>query len=111
MTTGQWQLPEKQKHTDCLNKAISSIKSVNNLDLGLMPKTKETGFFAVFTWYNSYVPAFFRTGKMPVPQRVNFLWGVGVGHLRILKNRQDACATKSQLFVGSSGWASSPQHS
>ncbi|WP_242723146.1 hypothetical protein [Microcoleus vaginatus] len=50
---------------------------------------------------------------MPVPQRVNFLWGVGGGHLRlsILKNRQDACSTKSQFFMGSRGWASSPQHS
>ncbi|MEG4413634.1 hypothetical protein Q5692_22695, partial [Microcoleus sp. C2C3] len=57
--------------------------------------------------------AFLRTGKMPVPQSVNFLWGVGVGllGLSILKNRQDACSTKCQLFVGSKGWASWPQHS
>ena len=77
-----------------------------------MPKTKETGFFGVFGWYNSYVAAFLRTGKMPVPQRVNFLWGVGVRlfGLSILQNRQDACSTKSQFFVGSRGWAEDAAH-
>ncbi|MEG4409355.1 hypothetical protein Q5692_00105, partial [Microcoleus sp. C2C3] len=63
-----------------------------------------------------------RTGKMPVPQRVNFLWG---GHparplkaylkgckmsdlahiLHHSQNRQDACSTKSEFLVG---WASCP---
>jgi hypothetical protein len=30
--------------------------------------------------------------------------------ISIFKNRQDACSTKSQLFVGSRGWAEDAAH-
>ena|GEM_PF-6151327 len=42
------------------------------------------------------------TGKMPVPQHINFLW---VGILPAQRNRQDACSTTNQFLVG---WASCP---
>ena len=65
------------------------------------------------------------TGKMPVPQHINFLWGghlarpqkqarclfhnisisCGVGILPAHLNRQDACSTTYQFLVG---WASCP---
>jgi hypothetical protein len=65
------------------------------------------------------------TGKIPVPQHINFLWdghlarplqqakclfhnisiSCGVGILPAQRNRQDACSTTYQFLVG---WASCP---
>ena len=44
---------------------------------------------------HSHLAPFSRTGKMPVPQRVDFLVGWAS-----CPNRQDACSTKSRFSCG-----------
>jgi hypothetical protein len=67
---------------ECQRPPRTALKSMDAL------AHKETGFFYRDLGLNLHLAHFSRTGKMPVPQRVNFLvgWAGEPAHKRLIEN-------------------------